>query len=154
MSAIAPSGITRSVVGSLQIGSVCLFVSLWRYGSPIASGLTCEYLSDPLGIDVPAPRFAWILNHSERAEGQTAYQILVSSTLYSLKHDQGDQWDSTRSHPTIRRKSPIKVNPSRAVRPITGKFVFGTATVVPVPTARRLDLRWACCLRTNGEVTG
>lgn len=58
------------------------------------SDLKCEYLTNPLGIDVARPRFAWILNHLERAEGQTAYQVLVSSTLDSLNHDQGDQWDS------------------------------------------------------------
>ncbi len=56
--------------------------------------LRCEYLTDPLGIDVPQPRLYWVLDHSQRGERQTAYQVLVSSRLESLHQDQGDQWDS------------------------------------------------------------
>ncbi|HEV2494073.1 MAG TPA: family 78 glycoside hydrolase catalytic domain [Terriglobia bacterium] len=75
--------------------------------------MRCEYLSNPLGIDVAAPRFAWILNHNERAEGQTAYQILVSSTLNSLNRDRGDQWDSAKaasddSTQVVYRGKPLK----------------------------------------------
>jgi alpha-L-rhamnosidase len=58
------------------------------------SQLRCEYLADPLGIDVPAPRLSWVLDHSQRGERQTAYQVVVSSRLESLLQDQGDQWDS------------------------------------------------------------
>jgi alpha-L-rhamnosidase len=36
----------------------------------------------------------WVLDHSQRGERQTAYQVLVSGRLESLNHDQGDQWDS------------------------------------------------------------
>ncbi len=62
--------------------------------SPMAgapSGLRCEYLTDPVGIDVPQPRFSWVLEHGARGERQTAYQVLVS-----VKPDAaaGDQWDS------------------------------------------------------------
>jgi len=48
--------------------------------SPMAgapSGLRCEYLADPVGIDVPQPRLSWVLEHSARGERQTAYQVLV-----------------------------------------------------------------------------
>ena len=43
------------------------------------SGLRCEYLTDPVGIDVPQPRLSWVLEHAARGERQTAYQILVST---------------------------------------------------------------------------
>ena len=43
------------------------------------SMLRCEYLSDPIGIDVLQPRFSWALAHSERDQGQSAYRILVSA---------------------------------------------------------------------------
>lgn len=56
--------------------------------------MKCEYLNNPLGIDVAAPRFAWILNHDERAQRQTAYEILVSSSFDSLGRGRADQWDS------------------------------------------------------------
>ena len=81
-----------------------LTLALWG-ASPARCGrgaaapvwLRCEYLSDPLGIDVLKPRFAWALDHSERAERQTAYQILVSTTRDLLQRDQGDRWDSKKT---------------------------------------------------------
>jgi alpha-L-rhamnosidase len=56
--------------------------------------LRCEYLRDPLGIDVRQPRFAWVLDHSERAQKQSAYQVLVATGPALLEQDKGDQWDS------------------------------------------------------------
>jgi alpha-L-rhamnosidase len=60
-------------------------------GAP--SGLRCEYLENPTGIDVARPRFSWALEHTARAQRQTAYQMVVSSapTLAAA-----DQWDSGR----------------------------------------------------------
>ncbi|MGB7294342.1 MAG: family 78 glycoside hydrolase catalytic domain, partial [Candidatus Aminicenantales bacterium] len=48
-------------------------------GPQAPSALRCEYMGDPLGVDTPAPRFSWILEHSERGQGQSAYEIIVSS---------------------------------------------------------------------------
>jgi len=56
--------------------------------------LRCEYLENPLGIDIAQPRLSWILNSSERGQKQTAYQILAASSADILKKDQGDLWDS------------------------------------------------------------
>lgn len=58
------------------------------------TNLRCEYLSNPLGIDVVRPRFSWVLDHSERGESQSAYQVLVATRPELLDKDQGDQWDS------------------------------------------------------------
>ncbi|MBP1767797.1 MAG: alpha-L-rhamnosidase, partial [Candidatus Aminicenantes bacterium] len=55
------------------------------------SGLRCEYLVDPLGVDIAAPRLSWILEHSERGQGQTSYEILVSS---QPGVEEGDIWAS------------------------------------------------------------
>ena len=57
----------------------------------------CEYLKDPLGIDVPQPRLSWKLAAVEaqaRGQKQTAYQVLVASTKTLLDKDQADLWDS------------------------------------------------------------
>jgi len=35
--------------------------------------LRCEYLKNPLGLDMAQPRFSWMLESSERAEYQRAY---------------------------------------------------------------------------------
>ena len=60
--------------------------------SPI--NLRCRYLSEPLGVDTTQPRFSWILQHGQRGEMQSAYQVLVATKPDALGHDQGDQWDS------------------------------------------------------------
>src|ERR1035441_365247 len=58
--------------------------------------LRCEYLDNPLGIDTLQPRLSWVLESKERAEKQTAYQILAASSEALLKSDTGDLWDTEK----------------------------------------------------------
>lgn len=58
------------------------------------TALRTEYLPKPLGIDSPAPRLQWQLETSERAQKQTAYRILVATSLKKLAASEGDLWDS------------------------------------------------------------
>ena len=57
-------------------------------------GLTCEYVTNPLGVDVTKPRFSWILKSEQRGQMQSAYQILVASSEAKLNANTGDKWDS------------------------------------------------------------
>jgi len=53
-------------------------------GQLAAVHLRCEYLEDPLGIDVAEPRLSWVLQPASlqsRGLRQTGYRILVASTL-------------------------------------------------------------------------
>ena len=56
--------------------------------------LRCEYRDNPVGIDVINPQLSWILSSDQSGGKQTAYQILVSSSLGGLKDGAGDLWDS------------------------------------------------------------
>ncbi len=59
--------------------------------------LRCEYRTNPLGVDTPAPRLSWKLeaaNPGARGLGQFAYQVLVASSEALLMRHQGDLWDS------------------------------------------------------------
>jgi alpha-L-rhamnosidase len=56
--------------------------------------LRCEYLTDPLGIDATSPRLSWIITSTQRAETQTAFQVLVASSPELLSENKGDLWDS------------------------------------------------------------
>lgn len=58
--------------------------------------LRCEYLTNPLGIDVVHPRFSWLPGFEGRAEDQTAYQILVASSPSELNSNRASEWDSGR----------------------------------------------------------
>jgi alpha-L-rhamnosidase len=67
----------------------------WAQGAPPAPlNLRCEYLKNPVGIDVLKPRFSWIIENPARGEGQSAYELLVASASELLSRNQGDQWDS------------------------------------------------------------
>jgi len=56
--------------------------------------LLCEYMPNPLGIDVIQPRFSWVLDHSERGQLQSAYQVLVGSSKENLDIGNSDMWNS------------------------------------------------------------
>jgi alpha-L-rhamnosidase len=80
--------ITRPLIlGLMLLTGVC-------FADVEPKNLRCEYLINPLGIDAPQPRLSWILDSARRGEKQTAYQVLVASTLKLLEQDQGDLWDS------------------------------------------------------------
>ena len=56
--------------------------------------LRCEFLSNPLGIDNTQPRLSWVVESKERNQIQTAYRILVASSVEKLESESGDLWDT------------------------------------------------------------
>ena len=60
-------------------------------------GLRCEYLSNPLGIDVEKPRLSWTLPPGPGGGQQSAYQVLVAGSPASLRQNRGDLWDSGKT---------------------------------------------------------
>jgi len=65
--------------------------------SVMPTELRCEYLRDPMGIDVTRPRLSWRLSAiagDGRGQRQTGYRILVASRETLLDKDKGDLWDS------------------------------------------------------------
>ena len=78
-----------------------IFASLSVFAGNCASikpvNMQCEYLINPAGLDVVQPRFSWTLDATDMSgygQKQTAYRILVSSTLKGLKRNSGDMWDT------------------------------------------------------------
>ena len=58
--------------------------------------LTCEYLPDPMVIDVPNPRLSWINipENNERGQFQSAWEIRVAGSREKLLTAQSDLWNS------------------------------------------------------------
>ena len=59
--------------------------------------LRCEYLSNPLGMDLDTPRLYWkVQTDRSKAHGltQSAYQIQVATQVEMLKEDNPDLWDT------------------------------------------------------------
>ena len=66
--------------------------------------LRCENMQNPLSVGGKQPRLCWKLKSSVRSQRQTAYQILVVSSMENLNKDKGDLWDSKKvtSNETLR----------------------------------------------------
>jgi hypothetical protein len=63
----------------------------------IATNLKCGFLSEPLGVDDPAPRLLWQLqavNPGQRGQVQTAFQVIVAHSADALAGADGKLWDS------------------------------------------------------------
>lgn len=58
--------------------------------------LKCEYLVDPLAVNVTNPRLSWTLDSQERGQRQTAYQVLVAESEKNLQNEEDLLWDSGR----------------------------------------------------------
>ena len=59
--------------------------------------LRCEYLPEPVGLDVREPRLSWqlkVVDDEKHGQRQTGYQVLVSGNKRSLAKQRGDLWDS------------------------------------------------------------
>ncbi len=77
--------------------------------------LRCEYLTMPIGIDAPQPRFSWKMSDHQPGAKQTAYQIFVGTDSFQLLKGKADMWQSN--------KQPVDVNlvtyKGKALQPFT-----------------------------------
>ena len=81
----------------LIIFFIFLMMSISTEGSEMKiTNLRCEYKVNPIGMDIKKPRFSWIMESKHRGSMQTAYQLLVSSSLEKLNDNNGDLWDSEK----------------------------------------------------------
>src|SRR5512139_1583534 len=62
----------------------------------IITNLRCEYLTNPLGIDIARPRLSWELRDDRRGARQSAYQIQVATSETRLREGTADLWDSDK----------------------------------------------------------
>jgi alpha-L-rhamnosidase len=56
--------------------------------------LTCEYMVNPLGIEVVKPRLSWTILSSIRNQKQTAYEVVVSDNIKDIKRMKGNIWQT------------------------------------------------------------
>jgi alpha-L-rhamnosidase len=85
----------RTIFGVQIVAVCCASVGLGQLTSDVrVADLRCEYLANPLGIDVVQPRLSWKLDSQWRGQKQTAYQVLVASDQKLLTEGKADLWDS------------------------------------------------------------
>jgi len=78
-----------------------IFFGLWLTSFTLQAqikivDLTCDYKSNPIGIDHTQPVLNWKIQSKKYNVLQTAYQILVADNLKDLKANKGNIWDSKK----------------------------------------------------------
>ena len=81
--------------------------------------LTCEYIKNPIGIDIKNPLLGWKISSSERGQFQSAYEIVVATDKNSLETGKGLFW----------RSGKVKSNENAHIR-YTGKSLKDRKSVV------------------------
>lgn len=78
---------------------------------PYPSGLTIDYLENPLGLENPTPQFSWQFTADKHNFRQSAYQIIVASSVEKLSPGQADLWDSGKVRSVQSLHIPYAGNP-------------------------------------------
>jgi hypothetical protein len=105
--------------------------------------LACDHRANPLGIDLPQPYLSWVLQSSQRGDGQSAYQVLVASSQALLDKNKGDLWDSAG----VRYHSYFGVRVQRPAEALAAFVPFAVSRLLfvanqPVrPDVRDLDFQ-------------
>ncbi|MEO8764022.1 MAG: family 78 glycoside hydrolase catalytic domain [Ginsengibacter sp.] len=58
--------------------------------------LTCEYLENPLGLDMAKPRLSWNFLSAGRNQSQSAYEIIVSDNEKNTRSCKGNIWETDK----------------------------------------------------------
>lgn len=73
---------------------LCLSIVLPALASSKVAEVRCEWLNNPLGIDIARPHLSWQMESSTRGQRQTAYQVIAASSAKNLDANRGDLWDT------------------------------------------------------------
>jgi len=92
---------TKALPTVVLLGVLCLSCAVSTpnvtvKGSLIPTDLRCEYVQNPLGVDVSQPRLFWKLQSITENQHQTAYQILVASSAELLSKDKSNLWNTKK----------------------------------------------------------
>src|SRR5665647_1661498 len=73
-----------------------VFLTSTIYSTVIPVDLRCDFWVNPIGIDVSKPVLSWTIKAStgKRAMRQTAYELIIASSIETLNSNKGDMWNS------------------------------------------------------------
>ena len=115
--------------------------------------LTTNDAHSPIGIDDPAPRFAWRLKSTERGVRQEAFRLFVASSREKAREGAADVWDSNR----VAAADPWTVYAGPALRSGTGYYwsvqvwTEGAATPLAPPVAAQFETAYLASSEWRGR---
>ncbi|MBB5438155.1 alpha-L-rhamnosidase [Pedobacter sp. AK017] len=88
----------KIIIKHLVLGGLLLF-PVWTKAIPPCKviNMRCEYLTNPLGVDIAQPRLSWQLSDVRRDARQTAYQIYVGTDAAEVANGNGNAWISPKT---------------------------------------------------------
>jgi len=87
----------KEIILVLVLFPTCFFSCINESKDINLTSLKCEYMANPLGIDVPTPRLSWkmeAVTDDVFNLKQKAYQVLVASSPEKLSDKEADLWNS------------------------------------------------------------
>jgi hypothetical protein len=103
--------------------AIFLFLSAGlKAGFLEAYDLRCDLMCSPLGIDSEQPKLSWKLRSPEKAQRQTAWQVLVASGEEHLAADRGDIWDSGKQSDDRQSDIPYGGRPLKSCEQVFWKL--------------------------------
>lgn len=80
------------------LGLICFILPEALFAKPYTTivKMRCEYLVNPIGVDVVHPRLTWQMNDERNGARQTAYQIFVGTDSTEVANGKGTQWNSSK----------------------------------------------------------
>jgi len=72
----------------------CCLISELQAATFRPTNLSCEQITNPLGIDVRQPLLSWMIESSENGMRQSAYEIIVSDSKASIDGNKGNIWNT------------------------------------------------------------
>ena len=98
-----------AISGSIAAATAAAATAAASTGPGVACRLRVEYMDAPIGVDVAYPlRFTWAAGHSERGQGQSAYQLVVTvSGGDEQQQTPAPVWDSGRVTSNISQNVPL-----------------------------------------------
>lgn len=72
-------------------------ITIQTHAQPVQPiNLKCEYLLNPIGIDVSTPRLHWQMLDNREGALQTAYQVIVGTDSVQVAAGKGNSWDTEK----------------------------------------------------------
>ncbi len=114
--------------------------------------LRCEYLVNPMGIDMAKPRFFWV----DRAHGARPGPVGLSDRRLDRPQGRRGRHLGQRQDrlPQVRSRSPSPGRRSRAASPISGRSAPGTGTAARAPGAPWRASTPGSSTRATGRASG
>lgn len=78
----------------LQLSALLFVLSAGAAAQTTLTALKTEYLSQPIGLDTPNPRFTWQMNDATPGAKQVAYRILVNTDSAALLNGKAALWNT------------------------------------------------------------